>query len=287
VSVRTVGAEGVALTNGLTTEARITGILEAFERQVDGVRGSAVADRDGLPIANGFKEPFDLLSVASMGALGMQSARKVSQFIGVKAPRMIVIECEDAKVLIRDIGGGQANFIVVVGPDANLGFTKLQIDAATKRLEDELGFGPPVMGSRVDEVFLLTKGGILIAHLSRRMIHPADRDILAAMFTVVQEFVRDSFRDKGGSLEVLQLANLSVRLVRGTHTTLAIVSSGALGDQFIAHAAGTLKAFENWNEGLLDPWDGGTDSLRNLDQLIEEMLNPPGDVGLRSPALHP
>ena len=265
---------GVARSRGLTTEARVIGILEAFERQVEGVRGSAVADRDGLPIANGFKESFDLLSVASMGALGMQSARKVSEFIGTKPPKAVVMECEDAKIVIRDLGDGRASFIVVVRPDANLGFLKIQMEAATKRLEEELGFAHAPSSPKVEEVFLLTKGGILVAHLSRKMIHPTDRDVLAAMFTVVQEFVRDSFHDKGGSLEVMQLANFSVRLVRGGHTTLAIVFQGSLDDRFLSHAEGALEAFEEGNEAALDPWDGKTDSLKNLDQLIEEMLNP-------------
>ena len=259
----------------LTTESRIVGILEAFERQVDGVRGSAVADRDGLPIANGFREPFDLLSITSMGTLGMQSGRKVAEFIGIKPPRAIVLESEDAKVMIRDLGGGQATFIVLVRPDANLGFVKLQMEAAVKRLEEELGFVPTSGGPRIEEVFLLAKGGILISHLSRRMIHPKDRDILAAMFTVVQEFVRDSFQGKAGALEEMQLANFRVRVVRGQHTSLAIVFPGALSEKFLAHAKGALEAFEEMNAGALDPWIGDAAHLNNVDQLLEELLNPP------------
>ncbi len=260
---------------GLTTESRITGILEAFERQVDGVRGSAVADRDGLPIANGFKEPFDLLSVASMGTLGMQSARKVSEFIGVKPPRAVVLESDDAKIVIRDLGGGQATFIVVVRPEANLGFVKLQIETAAKRLEVELGLVPPSAGSGLEEVFLLTQGGGLISHLSRKMIHPTDRDVLGAMLVVVQEFVRDSFQGKGGALEEVRLANFHVRLIRGSHTSLALVCSRPLGERFLDHALGALGAFEQSNPGALDPWAGDANKLKNLDQLLEELINPP------------
>ena len=268
-------SQGSARTD--TTEGRIIGILEAFERQVDGVRGSAVADRDGLPIANGFREPFDLLSVASMGALGLQSARKVAEFIGVKAPRSVILECEDAKIVIRDLGNGRASFIVLVRPDTNLGFAKLQIESAAKRLEEELGLSPPPVGTQIEEVFLLTKGGILISHLSRRMIHPKDRDLLAAMFTVVQEFVKDSFQDSGGALQEMELANFRVRLVRGRHSTLAVVSRGMLSEKFLAHAAGALVAFEEVNVGALDPWISDASRLNNVDQLLEEMMRPPSN----------
>jgi len=267
--------EALARTRGLTTEARIVGILEAFERQVDGVRGSALADRDGLPIANGFKEPFDLLSVASMGALGMQSARKVSDFIGVRHPHSIVLECEDARIVIKDLGAGRATFIVVVRPETNLGFLRLQIDVAAKRLEEELGFAPPSTVPQIEEVFLLTKGGILIAHLSKRMIHPTDRDILAAMLTVVQDFVRDSFRETGGPLQELALANFRGRLVRGQLTLLAMVSRAPITDRFVSHATGALEAFEKVNERALDPWSGHMEHLKNVDQVLEEVVNPP------------
>src|SRR3989442_11751128 len=114
------------------------------------------------------------------------------------------------------------------------------MEAAVQRLGEELGVVPTSGGPGIEEVFLLAKGGILISHLSRRMIHPKDRDLLAAMFTVVQEFVKDSFQDSGGALQEMELANFRVRLVRGRHSTLAVVSRGMLSEKFLAHAAGAL-----------------------------------------------
>lgn len=199
---------------GLTTESRIVGILEAFERQLDGVKGSAVADADGLPVANGFRENLDLLSVASMSTLGLQSAKKVFETIGLKGPNVVVLEGEGAKVVIFELGGGQASFIAVVRPEVKLGFLKLEMASAAKRLEEELGFAPPP-DVRIEEVFLLTNGGLLITHASRTLIHPGDRDVLAAMMTVVQQFVRDAFQGKAGAMQEVDMANLRVRLIRG------------------------------------------------------------------------
>src|SRR2546428_9367432 len=132
-----------SLSHGLTAESRSVGGLEAFERQLEGVKGSAVADADGLPIANGFREALNLLSVVSMRSLGLQSAKKVFETLGLKGPKVVVLEGEDAKIVINELGNGQASFIAVVRPETKLGFLRLELQAASKRLEEELGVPTP------------------------------------------------------------------------------------------------------------------------------------------------
>jgi|GEM_PF-4150902 len=257
---------------GLTAESRIVGILEAFERQLEGVKGSAVADADGLPIANGFREALDLLSVVSMSSLGLQSAKKVFETIGLKGPKIVLLEGEDAKIVIHELGKGQASFIAVVRPETQLGFLRLEMEAAAKRLEEELGFTEP-SDVRIEEVFLLTNGGLLITHVSRTLIHPGDRDVLAAMMTVVQQFVRDAFQGKAGVMEEMDMANMQVRLVRGERCTLAILSTGHLREGYVSGALGALQEFEGKNRAVLDPWNGQTTSLNGTDNLVEEILH--------------
>src|SRR2546428_10824964 len=169
-----------SLSHGLTAESRIVGILEAFERQLEGVKGSAVADADGLPIANGFREALDLLSVVSMSSLGLQSAKKVFETIGLKGPKIVILEGEDAKIVIHELGKGQASFIAVVRPETKLGFLRLEMEAAAKRLEEELGFTAP-SDVRLEEAFLVTNRGLLLTHASRTRTHPGGRDGLAAV----------------------------------------------------------------------------------------------------------
>jgi predicted regulator of Ras-like GTPase activity (Roadblock/LC7/MglB family) len=257
---------------GLTAESRIVGILEAFERQLVGVKGSAVADADGLPIANGFRESLDLLSVVSMSSLGLQSAKKVFETIGLKGPKIVILEGEDAKIVIHELGKGQASFIAVVRPETKLGFLRLEMEAAAKRLEEELGFTAP-SDVRVEEVFLVTNGGLLITHASRTLIHPGDRDVLAAMMTVVQQFVRDAFQGKAGVMHEVEMANLRVRLVRGEMCTIAIVSTGPLREGYVTGSLGALHEFEEKNRAALSPWNGQTSSLNGTDNLVEELLH--------------
>src|SRR2546428_436394 len=150
-----------SLSHGLTAESRIVGILEAFERQLEGVKGSAVADADGL----------------------------------------------------------------------------------------------------------------LITHASRTLIHPGDRDVLAAMMTVVQQFVRDAFRGKAGVMEEVEMANLRVHFVRGQACTIAIVSTGRLREGYVHGALGALQEFEGKNVEALNPWNGQVTSLNGTDNLVEELLH--------------
>ena len=268
----TPAKKGALPSRGLTAESRIVAILEAFERQLDGVKGSAVADADGLPIANGFREALDLLSVVSMSSLGLQSAKKVFETIGLKGPKVVILEGEDAKIVIHELGKGQASFIAVVRPETKLGFLRLEMEGAAKRLEEELGFTKP-SDVRIEEVFLLTNAGLLITHASRTLIHPGDRDVLAAMMTVVQAFVRDAFQGKAGAMHEMDMANMQVRLIRGEQCTIAILSTGHLRAGYVSGALGALQEFEGKNREALNPWQGQTSSLNGTDNLVEELLH--------------
>lgn len=258
---------------GLTKEARLVTILETFERGVMGVRGSAIADREGLPIANGFREAFDVVAVAAMSTLTAQSSKTVFDHLNFKAPRDVIIEGEDAKVVVYKLGEGQASFIALVRPDTNIGLLKLEMAATARRLEEELGFVIP-RGTQVEEIFLLTPGGLMVAHASRDAKHVMDRDIVAGMFTAVQDFVKDTFREKGGgALEEMELAHLRVRVLRAQWTSLAIISTGRLSDRYLSAARVALQAFEGENRATLPSWDGDPDLLQGVDVMLDEVLH--------------
>lgn len=258
---------------GLTKEARLVTILETFERGVIGVRGSAISDQEGLPIANGFREPFDVVAVAAMSTLTAQSSKTVFDHLNFKAPRDVIIEGEDAKVVVYKLGDGQASFIALVRPDTNIGLLKLEMAATARRLEEELGMGSARV-NQVEEIFLLTAGGIMVSHASRDAKHVMDRDIVAGMFTAVQDFVKDTFKEKGGgSLEEMELAHLRVRVIRARWTNLAIISTGRLSDAYVRGARTALEAFEGENRATLPSWDGDQDLLQGVDAMLDEVLH--------------
>lgn len=252
-------------------ESRLLAILQSFEREVEGVRGSAVADQEGLPIANGFKEPLDLTAVAAMSTHAIESSRKVFSIIGLKGLKTIVLDGEDAKVVVYDLGAGRASFIAVVRPETPVGLLKLHMALAAKRLEEELGITAR-SGAQVEELFLISKAGLLIAHRSRSAVLTKDRDIMAGMLTAVQAFVKDAFGNKGEMLE-MKMAQLRVRLVRGRWSAWAVVATGEVGETYIDEARKAIAAFEERNREALDPWNGELGSLRDVDDLVEYLFS--------------
>ena len=251
---------------------RLVEVLEEFEEGIPEVRGSAIADREGLPIANGFREPLDLMSITAMSTLAVASSRKVFDRLGLRTPRSMIIEGEEGKVVVQDLGGGEASFIALVRPETNMGLLKLEMAVAARKIEEELGLAEH-SGARVEEVFLVSNAGLLIGHQSRSGEGAQDYDIVAGMLSAVQSFVKDVFRAQGETLEEMELAHMRVRLIRGSWCLLAVVASGTIDDQFISVACDLLRAFEERNDIALDSWDGDLASLHDVDALLEELIN--------------
>src|SRR5439155_1172211 len=195
-------------------EYNLLRILQEFQREVDGIRGSAIADRQGLPLANGFHEDVDLMSMSAMSAMAMESSHKIFEHVGVKGFQNAILEGEDARVVVFALGRAEASLIAVAYPSANLGVLKFRMALAARRLEEELGLLPRT-GARIDETFLLTRAGLLIEHVSLSEVLSKDRDIMAGMVAVIQAFVRDSFGDRGGVLEEMGMGNAILRPLPG------------------------------------------------------------------------
>src|SRR3990170_766912 len=251
---------------------RLVEVLEEFEEGTREVGGSAIADGEGPPIANGFREPLDLMSITAMSTLAVASSRKVFDRLGLRTPRSMIIEGEEGKVVVQDLGGGEASFIALVRPETNMGLLKLEMAVAARKIEEELGLAEH-SGARVEEVFLVSNAGLLIGHQSRSGEGAQDYDIVAGMLSAVQSFVKDVFRAQGETLEEMELAHMRVRLIRGSWCLLAVVASGTIDDRFISVACDLLRAFEERNDVALDSWDGDLASLHDVDALLEELIN--------------
>ncbi|TLZ66892.1 MAG: hypothetical protein E6K16_01575 [Methanobacteriota archaeon] len=253
-------------------ESNLLRILQEFQREVDGIRGSAIADRQGLPLANGFHEDVDLMSMSAMSAMAMESSHKIFEHVGVKGFQNAILEGEDARVVVFALGRAEASLIAVAYPSANLGVLKFRMALAARRLEEELGLLPRT-GARIDETFLLTRAGLLIEHVSLSEVLSKDRDIMAGMVAAIQAFVRDSFGDRGGVLEEMGMGNAILRLVAGRWCTLAILAGGPLRPEYLSRAAALVERFEDANRQALDPWDGRPGSLEGVDEFARDLLD--------------
>jgi hypothetical protein len=86
--------------------------------------------------------------------------------------------------------------------------------------------GPPLLifllrrRGTIEEIFLVSYGGIVIAHLFRTVTPDQDRDVLVSTLTAIWDFIRDAFArsPEGGSCVALTSASsassYSVAVVR-------------------------------------------------------------------------
>ncbi|MBL8150969.1 MAG: OmpA family protein [Blastocatellia bacterium] len=81
---------------------------------------------------------------------------------------------------------------------------------------------------RVEQLFLIHReSGLLLQHVVADLVVAQDADMVSAMFTAIQDFVKDSFGVKEGeTLQTLQIGELNVWVEQGPKATLAAVIRG-------------------------------------------------------------
>ncbi len=126
--------------------------------------------------------------------------------------------------------------------------------------------------ARLEELYLMHDSGMLIRHWSRMEGIVHDSDIMSGMFIVLQEFVRDSFEDRRGSLEQLRFGQRQVLMVRGAHTILAAVTEGRYPRGILRKLQVAAWEFEQSHADILARWDGNVALLPQADAIAARFL---------------
>jgi len=124
-----------------------------------------------------------------------------------------------------------------------------------------------------DEIFLISKIGLLISHVSRSKEEGLDEDILGSMLTAVQDFVKDSFGDGGaeaqkGGLGKLEYMNTKIFIEHGDLVYLAVVTSGEEHPDMKREIKRCLVDIESKYYDILADWDGDIDSLSGTTEIL-------------------
>lgn len=130
----------------------------------------------------------------------------------------------------------------------------------------------------IDEVFFMTKGGILIRHLSREPELRKDDDLVAAMFLAIQEFVRDSFR-REAALDAVAFGTRRAAVVRGELTVLAAVTSRGDADAVTPELLAAVRSIEARYWDTLRTWNGNLVRLEGIDGALVRLMKG----GFRAP----
>ena len=126
-----------------------------------------------------------------------------------------------------------------------------------------------------EELFLVHRHGLLLCHLSRRLRAQEDKDddILGAMLTVVQDFVRDSFRyGKDRELDRIEFGTYRVLIERGSYVYLAAAFSGKDSPELRRRLRRTIQEVEAAYGKDLARFDGKMEPLLGVRDVVAGLV---------------
>ena len=136
----------------------------------------------------------------------------------------------------------------------------------------------------VEDVFLIHSDGRLIAHHSRKFREEIDEDIFSGMLTVVQDFVKDSFKSRTRvGMKRLDFGDSKILIERSPHTFIATVLVGQEPKLLPLYMLQVLKEVEDRYGPVLEKWTGLLHQLEGIEAIIEKLLfvakDPSADMG--------
>jgi OOP family OmpA-OmpF porin len=138
---------------------------------------------------------------------------------------------------------------------------------------------------RVEHVYLIqSSSGLLIGHVQQGEAVSKDEDAVSAMFTAIQEFVKDSFsREEPQRLRTAELGELTLWAVHGPAATIVAVIRGVPPATLRTELEAALELIETRHSGALRAYAGDRASMAHLAAELRPCLL----VSLRDPEPHP
>jgi hypothetical protein len=124
----------------------------------------------------------------------------------------------------------------------------------------------------LDNLFLIHNDGRLVAHVTKEENTTLDKDIVSAMFTAVQEFVRDSFQKGEVGLKKLEIGDKSVVIEKGQSTYLALIYAGWPPKDTFDMLSMLLRDIEERYKGRLGKWNGTMKTVKGVDKMLQEYM---------------
>jgi len=127
--------------------------------------------------------------------------------------------------------------------------------------------------TKIEDIFLISSGGVLLAHKSKELRPDRDDDILSGMLTAIQDFVKDAFTDKSKSgLKKLEFGDSVIHLRRGTGFYIAVVVDGTEEDGLEEKLDQAVENIENEYGERLKDWDGKVSDMSEIKDQLDILL---------------
>lgn len=125
------------------------------------------------------------------------------------------------------------------------------------------------------DLFIIHNDGRLIDHIGKYEDdgNGLDRDVVSAMLTAVQEFIRDSFRETSGGLKMLEFGDKKVVIEKSRWIYGALIYTGWPPKPFFKTFARFVDDIENRYGPKIERWDGTLRSLDGIKDMSRLMIN--------------
>ena len=127
---------------------------------------------------------------------------------------------------------------------------------------------------RVEQIFFIhSETGLVLSHQVNEGVGSHDADMVSAMLTAIQDFVRDCFASgSDGELESLQLGDFTIYIEKSPKAYLACVVRGAPPGDFKLHLRGTLELMLVEYAEQLEEFDGDTAHFQTAARFLDSCM---------------
>ena len=133
--------------------------------------------------------------------------------------------------------------------------------------------------SALENLFLIHNDGRLIHHVSREENTLLDKDVVSAMFTAVQEFVKDSFQKGEVGLKKLEIGDKNVVIEKGQFAYVALIYSGWPTKEVFKTLAMLLQDVEERYTGRIEKWNGTMKAVKGVEKMLQDFMDSAYKVG--------
>ena len=127
---------------------------------------------------------------------------------------------------------------------------------------------------RVEQAYLISReNGLLMSHVHHEASKIKDSDAVSAMFTAIQDFVKESFSpDRTGRLESADMGDFTLWAVHGPHALLVCVIRGIPPRSLRGDLSAILERIHFRYGDAIREYKGDTESVANVEEELVRCL---------------
>jgi OOP family OmpA-OmpF porin len=130
------------------------------------------------------------------------------------------------------------------------------------------------MRYRVEQAYLISReNGLLVGHVHHQASKIKDSDAVSAMFTAIQDFVKESFSpDRTGRLESADMGEFTLWAMHGPHALLVCIIRGVPPQNLRADLSAILERIHFRYGDAIREYKGDTSSVPDVEVELERCL---------------